>query len=270
MTTAAGQLLAVLDANLVTNAYWDIYDDLGGNVKVYRQNDAARNSVFYVKLDDSNAVFTVVELWEGWDLVAHAGTGQRLYQGSLGSLLYIIKSTDGWALRVRDNNFIFIDTVTRFGNYVGQLNRFDSSKNMPILICSGETATPTYNPLGARNYDGATANSRTAWRCLFNEDGNIKTIFPWAQQSSATENSVGGTPAAVCQTILGEIRIRETPVYSMDKWLLMGVLDGVMHTNTTDDSHALADGETVDVNGVIWEMIKSAGGDAVGFIVEKV
>lgn len=269
MTRAVGELKAILDAKLPLNAYWHIEDAAAGaNIGVYHNLDAARNSNFILVVKDNQINFATVELWQGWDSVTHVGTGQSLTLASGGvTTLYIVKSLAGYALRVKDHNFIFCDMNRYFANYIGQLKRYDESKNMPILICHNSfSAAPVRNPLGSRNYDiGSTASS--SWRCLFDEAGNVRTVFPKADELPTSESSVTASDGIVIRTIGGTILIEETPVFNFTTGLLLGALDGVCYTGITTDAMSLPNMDTVTISGVVWVMIK---GGTYGSLVEKV
>ncbi len=260
MTSAAGALISVLDNYLLQNSYWSIYDgEAGTNAKVYRNYDSARNSNFYVLVNDNQASYAIIELWEGWDNVNHQGVGQSLKLGSNGSqTLKIFKPNGGFALSVKDHRFIFINLVSCFAFYIGQLNRYDVSKNMPVFIGGGYT-TLALNPLGARNYDSNIADCNH-WRCLFAEDGSVRTIIPYGDKGFESYESA--TPSsnvlfASTKTSAGTFLVFEHPVANYTSKLTLGTLDGVCYLGRA--SQGLANNYIVSVEGTDWLAVGGGG-----------
>ena len=257
MSQSAGALLSVLDTYLVANDYWSVYDaSAGTNAKVYQNYDASANVDYYVKVDDNYANYALIELWEGWDSGSHSGTGQSLTQDSAGSQsLYIHKPSGGYGITVGDHRFIFCDLANYYGYYIGQLSRIDTSKNMPIVICSGYTGISN-NPLGARNYLGGV-NAATSWQCLFDENGTKRVIHPFCDFYAQNE-SESIISKLESKTISGTYLILETPIINHANKLVMGYLDGVMWKGQTQSG--LSNGDIVQYNGVDW--VALGGGDS--------
>jgi len=130
LSSGIGGLIAMLDVQLVKNDYWTIYDaEAGTNCHVYKNDSPTENSLFYLKVDDNYDEYAIIELWEGWDAVAHAGTGKSLTKSSGGtSLLYIRKAAQTYKLMLDNLRFILIQVAAVFSYYVGQPKRFDESK----------------------------------------------------------------------------------------------------------------------------------------------
>jgi len=128
MSQSAGALLAILDTYLVANSYWSVYDSAAGtNAKVYRNYDAGNNVDYYVKVDDNYANY------------------------------------GGYGIAVSNHRFIFIKLTDGQAYYIGQLKRFDTSKNMPCAIVNTGSGN-TNNPIGYYN-----SSSSCGWACLFDE-----------------------------------------------------------------------------------------------------
>ena len=245
MTNNAGELLAVLDAKLPLNPRWSIYDAAAGaNCKVYRNHDAGANVDYYVKVDDNYAGYAILELWEGWDAIGHAGTGSS-YTTYNANTLKIFKAAGGWGLSVRDHRFIFCEFSTYSSVYIGQLKRFDLTKNMPCIICHGSNVT-AYNPIGSLQ-----ASNRCVWTSLFDELGNVgREIRP---------NALYGTtyPIFHLKTIAGTFLVTEHPVYNAVTGNLMGVIEGScwMHAN----SEGLSNGDIISIAGIDWIFMGKGG-----------
>ncbi|MHA1360772.1 MAG: hypothetical protein ACTSRC_21835 [Candidatus Helarchaeota archaeon] len=259
MSHTMGSLISVLDTYLVANDYWSVYDDSAGTAtKVYRNYDPSANVDYYVKVQDnfSGYSYAKIELWEGWDSGSHTGTGQGLTQDSNdGNYLYIHKPSGGYGIAVGDHRFVFCDLANYQGYYVGQLSRIDTSKNMPILICSGYTSI-SRNPLGARNYcvNGGDAAS---WQCLFDENGTKRTIHSFCDYNMNNESYITESRLE-SKTISGTYLILETPIINHANKLVMGYLDGVMWKGQNESG--LANGDIIQYNSVDW--IALGGGDS--------
>jgi len=234
MSQSAGVLLSVLDTYLVANDYWSVYDaSAGTNAKVYRNYDASANVDYYVKVDDNYANYAKIELWEGWDSGSHLGTGN-----SLTSDLYIIKPNGGYGIAVSDHRFIFVKLTAGQASYVGQLRRFDASKNMPTAIVNNATSTPS-NPLGYYNYIG-----HAKWVCLFDETGSVgREIYPRSGNANRQE----------LVTIASTVILFETLVINNITYRVMGQLEGVCRYYTA--SGGLTNGQTVSLNGYEWLVV---------------
>lgn len=77
ISAATGALIGVLDAVLVLNSHWSIFDAAAGtNAKVYKCEDADDDTLFYLYVDDNVSTdYGRVKLYETWDADAHTGTG---------------------------------------------------------------------------------------------------------------------------------------------------------------------------------------------------
>jgi len=237
-TTAVGDLLAILDVDLIANDCWSIYDAAAGvNAKVYRCLDVTANVDFYVYVDDNiGTVYANFELWEGWDAVGHAGVGQSVTTINA-SAMVIRKDAGGYGMCISDHRFIHIDYVRYVATYIGQLVRFDTSKNMPICISSGDPSGVLINPIGHYN---SGANGQ--WGCLFDESGTVRNLNP-----------VGFTSASglKLKTISGGYWIPEVAVYNNTTKLIMGTLEGV-GGRTYNQANGLVNADIVTVDTVEW------------------
>jgi hypothetical protein len=237
-TNGAGELLTVLDAKLPLNSRWSIYDAAAGtNCKVYRNYDGGTNVDYYVKVDDNYAGYAIIELWEGWNAGTHTGIGNS-YTTYNANTLRFFKAAGGWGLSVRDHRFIFCEFSAYSSCYVGQLKRFDLTKNMPCIICHGSNLV-SYNPLGSFQ-----AINRCVWSSLFDELGNIgREIRPNFLSSSVI-------PIFHIKTIAGTFLITEHPVFNAVTGNLMGVIEGTCWMHINPDG--LSNGDIVSIAGIDW------------------
>jgi hypothetical protein len=245
LTNGAGELLTVLDAKLPINPRWSIYDAAAGtNCKVYRNYDAGANVDYCVKVDDNYAGYAIVELWEGWNPATHVGVGSS-YTLHGTYTLRIFKVAGGWGLSVRDHRFIYCEFSTYSAVYVGQLKRFDLTKNMPCIICN-DSGGSTQNPLGR-----ADQANNTVWRSLFDELANVgREIRPNAYYNPSL-------PIFHLKTIAGTYLVTEHPVFNAITGNLMGVIEGVtwMHCN----ADGLSNGDIITVAGIDWIFMGKGG-----------
>jgi len=248
MSQSAGALLSILDTYLVVNDYWSVYDGSAGtNAKVYRNYDASANVDYYVKIDDNYADYAIVELWEGWDSGSHSGTGNSLTQIN-SNTMYIRKPSGGYGIAVSNHRFIFVYLASGYAYYIGQLIRFDVSKNMPIAIVATSSGS-TYNPLGYYNL-----GSYSGWACLFDENGNSGTILASRADTSSYQSLL---------TIASTVMIFETPILNINTKKIMGQLEGVCKYYNASN---LTNGQTVSLDGYEWLVVDSGSN---GCLVKK-
>lgn len=215
----AGGRLAIWDDYVLLNAKWTLHDGSAGtNCKVYKHYDTVEPSLFYIKVDDNQANFSTMELWEDWDEEAHVGVGYSVTNQS--AVTYRLYAYQGVHIILNDRRVIIAGGPYNYGNYVGQLRRIDVSRNMPILVTNTSGGT-SGNPLGNYNIAGGF----TFWRALFG----------WTGQPDFAINPVGnaGTTAYnYRRTFLGTHIFEETMVYGSGN-LVMGWLDGVLNYGPT-------------------------------------
>ena len=257
LASGEGGLITMLDEQLVKNDKWSIYDDAAGtNCRVYKNDSPTENSLFYLKVDDNYAGYAIIELWEGWDATAHAGTGKSLTKSSGGTnLLYIRKAAQAYKLMLNNLRFILIQVGVAFSSYVGQPKRFDESKNQPIVICTPASAKGNNN-LGRRNYDYTTDDSNS-WRALFDNNGNNSTVLPFACGYYSESYNNQYFDMFFIATGDGKFMIYETPVWFWTDTKTFGQLDGVM--NIGRSGCPLAKGDIVYVDTIPWLYLDGSG-----------
>jgi len=236
--TAAGTLKSILDDKLPLNTKWHIEDpNAGTNVGVYHNYDASNYVDYIVVVRDNQANYTSLELWEAWDSGAHVGVGKSLVSATG----YVIRKAAGnYGLSVLDHRIIFVTLGAKYAYYVGQPRRFDTKKNMPLMIC--HSSSSTNNPLGYNPDD-----SGVEWRCLLDHDGVSRTIRPYLHvNATIVESGI--------RSKNDRVWIVETLVFeNSNKWAL-GVLEGAMHCRFLRN---MVDGDTATVDGTVWLVVFS-------------
>lgn len=258
LNNSIGGLIAMLDTQLVKNDKWSIYDDAAGtNCHVYKNDSPTENSLFYLKVDDNYAGYAIIELWEGWDAVNHVGVGKSLTKSSGGTnLLYIRKAAQAYKLMLNNYRFILIQVAAIFSCYVGQPNRFDKSKNQPIVVCCVASAQGNNN-LGRRNFDYSNYNDGNGWRALFDNNGNNATVLPFGAGQWTESVSNQYYDGCFVATGDGKFMIFETPIIFWTDGRVFGQLDGVMSIGRS--GCPLGNGDIVYVDTIPWVYLDGAG-----------
>lgn len=170
ISSGAGNLLSVFDNYLTLNSKWSIYDGQAGtNKKVYRNYSPDDYSDFYLEVDNNYSTYALIKLWQGWDAENHVGVGY-----STSPYHRINYGTQAWHLSVLDLNFVLAFPSNGNAYYIGQLDRYDKTKNMPLLMgLDAGYSGSAYNVLGFL----ATYSGTLGFRLLFNHNGdpNIQT-----------------------------------------------------------------------------------------------
>lgn len=246
---AAGNLIAILDAELVLNDKWSIHDAAtGANAKVYKCLDAGSNVEFYVYVGNNDSGFGVIELWEDWDEVGHAGVGDSLTLINGSPMRINLVASGGYGLCVSDHRFIFLDLNGYKGYYCGQTNRFYASKNMPIWIGNNNGNS---NALGYRN-----ATNHGQWAALYDEVAGVgETLNPFLHSVTFQYR----------KTIAGSYWVQELPVYVSSTAKHLGILDGVGGYGYTEDN-GLNNGDIITISGVEWIALGGPNEDSWVFV----
>jgi len=142
--TSAGVILSILDSILPQNQYWSIFDNAAGtNKRVYKNECSAKNSLFYLEVDNDYSGYFLARLWEGWNTETHAGVGASTSQGRFNF------QAGGYGVALNDTRVIFGAKTSGTACYFGQPKRFVETLNMPyIVVIQGTGTTNQYNPLG--------------------------------------------------------------------------------------------------------------------------
>lgn len=255
MTQTAGDMITLLDSALPANAYWSVYDAAAGtNAKVYRNNNPAVSSDYYVYVDDNYTTYCIIQLWSGWDAGAHAGLGDRVPTVASAVTCYIRKPLGPCCISVNDTRFVFVNVSLMHGYYVGQLKRFDTTKNMPVLIVT-KASGGAYSPLGDYNRSG----DNVYWVALYDHLGNVGTLLELWGIGSASRSY---------RTSLSSYYVFESPVMlQASPYTLLGLLDGVcdVHRNLLP----LTGGDQVIVNGTQWLHYQDTASANNAFFIKK-
>ena len=226
-TTAGGRIADLWDTIIVANAKWSVFDAAAGaNAKTYKCEDAPNNVLFYVYVNDNQADFSIVEIWEGWDAGAHAGLGDSLTDVALN--VFHVYASQGVHVCVSDHRVLLGCSFGAEGYYIGQPIRFDVTKNMPFYI--GSTDGGSHHGTFGR-YEIST---QIAWRTLWDHAGNPDVeIRPVAYGSSNQ----------YCRTCRGTYVFQDAVVFEAVGSVCLGYLDGVVSFYTT--SNGFSNGEII-------------------------
>jgi hypothetical protein len=244
-SAAAGGLISVLDTELVKHTNWSIFDAAAGtNAKVYRCQDTVRGVLFYVYVDDNQANYAKVRVWETWNDTTHVGGGKNTAE------LYFLHSDSNYIVILRDNNFIYVTNgghLDRSPYYVGELIPIISGDHH--VMCCGHTVTDNYttSPLTQPPGTGTVVK----W-LLWGDRGGYASVHCGPATAGITV-TYGATTRYVFDTN-GYAQIQEEYVANGD--ILYGQLDGVMMLWSTVTGGG--DEDTVDVDGVEWEFYFAA------------
>jgi len=209
--TGSGILLSIFDNILTQNQNWSIYDNAAGtNKKVYRNNCPAKNSLFYLEVDNNYSGYALVRLWEGWNAETHVGVGASTTQGRINF------SAQGYGIALNDTRFIFCLKASGLAFYFGQLKRF-VSLNMPALVALDVSYSGIiYNPLGAL----AIYTNYLIFRFLFGSAGNNNVTFDLYNR---------GYNDTLCLKIPnGMVLLEESPIREIAVNKLIGRYDGAI------------------------------------------
>ena len=237
----AGLLVAELAAILPANPNWSVYDAaVGANCQAFECLDAAATCLFYVKVDNNFAGYAIIELWEGWDAVGHAGIGAALKLFGTAASMKMEYGVGGYGISVRDHCFIWQNYSGSDGVYIGQPRRKDLTKNIVVFCGGGDT--PINNTLGL---PGMTA--AIVWASLFDELGNKRAM--------TFSGSPGGGASFVVKTILGELELRETPLKNDTTKFLVGELEGVASYGSGTEAGIVTGDTCLMPGGNVWSAI---------------
>lgn len=236
--TDAGRLIEIFNAILLLNSYWSKVDDtangMAANSAVYRCYDPYGPTDFYLKVDNNYAGYAVIEGWEGWNAVTHAGIGISLTYGASATYYLRIYYTQSWAMQVENFRFSLLTLNGNMHHYfIGRPDElFDETKNIVLFVVRSTSATDI-NPFG---YGTDSANSRTC-RFLFDETGVANSI---------AKLSLTGPIA----TIGGSVLIDECRVINTITSLVVGVI----HKNVACGENILTayGGNVYQIQGKQW------------------
>ena len=258
-SVAAGAMLGLFDNYVVLNDKWSVHDAAAAaNSKVYKCEDAAKNVLFYVLVSDNQANLAIIELWEGWNAVTHAGTGANIKVFSSTNTFQVRRYIGAWGLSVLDHRIIYVDLVNGTTCYIGCPRRIDESKNI-VLLVSESGGTSRYNNLA---YFINSTNG--GCRFLFDENGNQSLGNLDGGSSNSTGRRLKG--------IDGVIRLPgELPISGASSDLVVGTLEGVIDCGGSSGPNncGFALGETVAIDGVDWIAVTGSYGTKYWSLIRK-
>jgi len=257
----AGQLKAFLDS-IITNygqegGYgWSIADaEAGDNIGVYKcQPDDASSFVLVVK--DNQADYATIEYWEGWDAVAHAGTGLSMTYGFNDNYTLRVRKVVGvYGAAINKQRIVLCMLAAGLGYYLGYPRRFDESKNTPLFIGTNANTSGTgYPQCSLCSADGAATNYAIDWRWFKDSVGNVNKV---AASWGAALGSINYYGRWETWTTIGKLCIQETMVQEGEApFKLIGVLDGVMGCAKSPSGRA--NGDTIIVGDEVWLVLVGA------------
>jgi hypothetical protein len=249
-TTAAGGLITLLDEILVTNANWSIYDAAAAaNCKVYEC--ATAGAEFYLWVDDNQADYAKVAIYETWDSGAHSGGGTNT------SATDVRWRKSGHTLwMVNDTRVIYAHEagVHTHAYYAGQLKRFVPAINSPILVGAKASPSSGGNPLG----QGGTTSTDGVWLACNFTSSVVRTAYCIGRD--ATTGAIG----IPFWKAVRRWYVSENIVYQATENIVLGRLDGAMATGADGDDAGMGFYKVILADGVQW--IGWAGGQYVSVL----
>jgi len=240
---AAGSLVGILDTQLVKNANWSIYDAaVGTNNKTYKC--ATAGAVFYLNVADNQTDYATVSIWEGWDDVTHAGIGMNT---ATYNATYWRKMAGTYYIHLTDERVIYtcLGTGFNYSHFAGNVERYNTNFNIPILVGSRQPQYSSINPLGfggwyspSYTWIALPIHLKVPLACYVSEFGI--DLFAWKEKNTGWF-------------------IKENIIWIERVARAFGVMRGVQSLCYTSSVRAGVDhGDTITVGGNdIWDVIGS-------------
>lgn len=249
-TNAAGSLVAILDARLVNNEYWSVYDTPATNERVYECSYPGAE--VYLHVADNQSGYATVAIWEGWD--ADAGTGIGLYSTTT---IYWRKTTGTYWVILHDTYFIYVcfGTNLNYGHFCGNIDRFCPEFNTPILVGVRNTTTPNINPMGS------LSQTTTAGACVYLDFQTMRYLGCYAEYADTAPAPINGDMGCMYRNSGGTVKgfLEETMMVN-NYGETLGIMRGVMGLGTLNSS-GIVHGDTVtDGDSDVWECVNSGFG----------
>ena len=225
-TTDAGEMITLLDTELVKNANWTIHDAAAGtNAKVYKNANALKDFCVYV--DDNQANDAKVEVWESWDAGTHAGGGNSIAGG-------YIKKGLAYGIHLDDDCFylVFIDDKKTY--FVGAIESRNASQR---LVCA-LIRNCSYQNYGNVNPVGVTTSNGSMAKCLADENGAANDIV---MIGSLQLKDINGAP-----------NLQEIVVKNSATGLIMGTIPGLTTGSSSTAEAVFANGDITTIAGTEW------------------
>lgn len=247
-TNAAGSLVTILDAELVNNEYWEVYDTPATNERVYYCSYPGAE--FFLHVADNQTNYATVAIWEDWD--ADSGVGVGL--GSSSATVYWRKTTGNYWVILHDYHFIYVcfGTNLNYAHWAGNPERWCPQYNTPMLAGVGSTTTTGINPLGGL----AHTTSSTRFLCLDLED--MRLLSCWGEYSTDAPSAVQGYMGLVFPISSTDYFFAQESLVCDSQYNSLGKLPGVVAMGTSPSG--IAHGDTVTIDGDTWECVVAGFG----------
>lgn len=260
LTPAVGELISALDTYLVGDFpdTWSIYDSgYATNEKVYQCYDDTQDPVyeFYMRVQDNQAAYAIIELYDHWDNVAHdRGLETNVfikYGDSATYYPYIRKAAGGYAIRTHAHHFVFIENNRSLVNFCGFLIKPDSASGrivpgIPMLFCNSTNAT-VYNPIGY----GYQNSTYTVCSALYGP-----ARIPCAL---GTGGDVGTGVTSYMNDFNGVLWVKESFMLPDTIRGILGKLPGIMSLRDDVVNKPFATNNSISVGDDVWMYYKSSG-----------
>lgn len=252
LTPAAGELITILDTYLVGDFpdTWSIYDSgYAANEKVYQCYDDTQDPIyeFYMRVQDNQAAYAIIELYDHWDNVAHdRGLETNVfvkYGDSAVQYPYIRKAVGNYVIRTHQHHFVFIENNRSLVNFCGYLIKPDSASGRPYpgtccLVCNSTSST-VYNPVGY----GYQNSTYTVAKALFSPMG-------------VADVSDSGGVSLFINDFNGVLLVRDTLIYAGGS-IIAGTYPGIMNLRDDVISKPFATNNSISVGDDVWMYYKS-------------
>lgn len=235
-TDGAGELITLLDTELVKNANWTIHDAAAGtNAKVYKNTNAMKD--FYLYVDDNQAQDAKIEIYAAWDAGTHTGSGNSITGG------YIKKALD-YGIHLDDDCFYLVFIGDKKTYFIGAITSRNAAKRLICAIVRNNTYThyPNVNPVGTAIVNGSMA------KCLADENGSANDI---AVIGSLQLKDINGAP-----------NFQELVIKNSATGLIMGTISGLTNGSSSTNEAVFANGDITTITGVEWAFCMYQSGTA--------
>ena len=251
-SAAKGAMITLLDAELIKNSHWTIFDAAAGvNAKVYKCYDPDDGTLFYWYVDDNLSTdYAQTKLYETWDAGAHTGTG------ALSSYVSFRHKLGTYNISLDDTQVIYIDTDAAKCNagFVGRVKVVDPTIPQIIAIMGNTAALTSYLPL--------TSSDQTFGLNLLLRGplGIASETFYWVGMTWASGSEYGFASRATLD-INGYVWLNKGWIYTRGR--LLGFIEGVIPMGTTT---TYGHGDIITVGGEDWIALK---GQTTGYALVK-
>jgi len=146
-TVSPGEVIDLIEAWVAEQANWEEYDTYGTEKAVFKCTGG--NTNFYLYVDDDTAGYAEVKLWEEWNNVTHAGSGNST------TTQYIVKYAANWRIvGDTDHLILYMTDGTNYarGMYCGYTTPVLPSDTKAILLVAAYSNSSTTGYVSPYNY----------------------------------------------------------------------------------------------------------------------